>query len=143
MGLPTNGLLVKLKALRIPDNLIWKTPKEFIKTLTEIVVGEFPGGENERTIVYGAEPPTADDLEKPWFQLDRTGRFTGWLYRFRNQWREAVVVGTVAPKIGDPNTPPNGWTALDGAGGLPDTKSLWKGAAPNLFYFAIFTGYTD
>ena len=141
MAFPTNGVFGRLRVLRIPENLVWKTPKEFIHLLVQLVVCEFSGGENDRTVVFGWQPPTADDYEKPWFRTDRQGTFMGWYYRSRNDWRKAVEVGTIDDLLGDANTPPAGWTTLDGSNGMPDTHSLWKGAAPNQLYKAIFTGY--
>lgn len=143
MAIKVDHLVGKLRILRIPENLCWTTPREFITKLVDSILAvELPFGDNEVTTVYGFQTPTVDDAEKPWFRTDRNGNFLGWFYRFKDAWREAVGIGVIRQFVGDPATPEAGWVTMDGTTiGYPDTRSLWKGTAPNQMYWAVFLGY--
>lgn len=104
-----------LKILRIPPDLCWTTPEEFIKLLTKILTVEINTAANNEFVIVGHQAPGEDEKGKLWVRLAINGSFIGF-YFFENGLWERIHnfrIDHVVWMHGDSRQIPKGFQLID------------------------------
>lgn len=87
MPITREKLLGQLIINRIPKDLCWGTPTEFIKSLTKILgVNLFINPGND-FVVVGHQVPAPEDKGRLWVRLSRSGVFQGFYMFIGGLWK--------------------------------------------------------
>ncbi len=111
-----------LKILRIPPDLCWGRPDDFVKLLTEILTVELSTSPNNEFVIVGHQTPGEDDKGKLWIKLQINGSFQGFFFFQNGLWERIHNYRNdeVIWMQGDSRVIPKGFELIDGAlGGIP------------------------
>ena len=111
----------KLVLKRIPKDLCWGKPVEFIKSLVEILGVELPSSSNNRFVVVGHEVPESEDKGKLWVRTSRGGVFLGYYFFQDGEWQRIhnFRPDQVVWLFGDSRVIPEGFQLIDTGVGVP------------------------
>lgn len=96
---------------KIPENLCWGSPNEFLKGIQEWLSVELRTNSNNSFVVQGFQTPGPDDNNKMWAKCDQNGNFEGWQKFIKGAWRPAVRPGNQI-QVGDGEPAPDGYVFL-------------------------------
>ena len=130
------GLLTFKKKECIPNDVT--SLIEFLETNVGV---DLPGGKDDVFLSVGPTPP--EDVTKIWLQTTVQGNPLGFNKWQGERWDIILGIGASWPQwiLGDPSSPPQGWTTLDAASGYGDFSSAFTTSSSGLtLYAAIYTG---
>lgn len=92
---------------KIPENLCWTNPNEFLENIQQWLGVELGFRRNQNFVIGGFETPGPDDTNKLWARVDQNGNGLGWHHFINGAWRPYC-------KPGEQRTLPEGVAAPEG-----------------------------
>lgn len=101
---------------KIPENLKWGKPIDFVKALMNMFVVVLPLKGNNDFVVTGSQVPTEDDKSRLWVADQKNGSFLGFFRFIKGQWRRIfnLRADMVIWMVGDSRDIPEGFQLIDG-----------------------------
>lgn len=155
MPVTREKLLGQLIINKIPKDLCWGTPTEFVKSLTKILgVNLFTNPGND-FVVVGHSVPAPEDKGRLWVRLSRSGVFQGFYMFVGGSWQRVHNYRSdeVIWMYGDSRIIPEGFQLIDDDSivpsdvrdwivqqYLPDTAASTPGAPVYKYFATIYIG---
>ena len=116
MSVTRDNVRGTLQIDRIPPNLCWGKPADFIQQLVRIVSIELGIPPSTDFVVTGHQTPTEDDKNRVWIRLDRNRNFLGFYMFISGAWRRVFnrPINEVIWYWGDSREIPPGFALIDG-----------------------------
>lgn len=122
MAIVREKVLADLVIGRIPPDLCWGKPEEFLKAIEEAMDVILQLNSNNDFVVIGHETPSADDKNRLWVRLARNGSFQGFYLFVDGKWQRVFNRRNdeIIWMFGDSRNIPEGFQLIDGtATGIP------------------------
>lgn len=121
MAINRERILAALAITRIPPDLCWGKPADFIKQLVESLTVTLDIATNTDFVVIGHEVPSEDDKGRLWIRLQRNGSFLGFYLFVNGKWQR--VFNRRSDEIiwmyGDSRNIPDGFQLVDDSSPVP------------------------